>query len=294
MNPTLISIYRKIFAPLGKIKLNQSIQHRLPTSLNTPLSYLLGKPLSQAQRKVVSTVEQIRANLAQRTDLFEVIASMTERPIRDSSFIAYQSSVTQEWGTFLYLCVEALKPKTILELGSCAGISSCYIAASDHYKQFITVEGAKELAVITKENLTSLSGEQVSSDLSSDKIIVLNTLFDQALDSLPTIIDTLDLVYIDGQHQGEARCHYISRLTPFLKSGSIVILDDVQLSEDLWKTWHDLRNLPKVVYAINVGRFGLLIWGDEEVEASYYDFSLMTGWLRIGSNRWKSLTELLL
>jgi predicted O-methyltransferase YrrM len=192
-----------------------------------------------------------------------------------ASRIAQVTSVHPYWGMFLYLCASAVGAETILELGSCAGISGCYVASGTHCRRFITVEGSPELARLAEANI-----RQVASHAE-----VVNALFDDALDAiLPTLGKGLDMAYIDGQHEKRSTLHYFKRLVPHLSSGAVVVFDDIQWSPDMWEAWQELSRWPGVSHAINVGRFGVCVWDGAAMPKSF-DLSLCTRFWRKGRER---------
>ena len=81
------------------------------------------------------------------------------RPAVRSLFeTAHVSSVSALWGTFLYLCASARRAETILELGSGAGISGCYLGSAPSCRRFITVEGSADRARLAEAHLRQIVG----------------------------------------------------------------------------------------------------------------------------------------
>src|SRR4029078_4684788 len=87
--------------------------------------------------------------------------------------LAEQTSVTYYWGVFLYLCAKHSGARTILELGSAAGISASYRAAASSQLHLTPVEGSTNLAPVAAANLR----------VTNPNATVLNAMFDDALDS---------------------------------------------------------------------------------------------------------------
>jgi predicted O-methyltransferase YrrM len=265
------TIYRRAMAPLGIYKLQRMLEGGLPQPLQTPLEFLFARRLCHEARQAVDRVELIRSAVARQTRLFEVANSDIDDPRRTAAQIAHRSSVTFEWGTFLYLCAEAFKARIILELGSCAGISGCYLASSRYFTRFITVEGSSSLASLAKSNIGQIS----------DRVEVVNALFDDALDRiLPTLRDGLDLIYIDGHHEYEATLHYFYRLASHVNKGALVVFDDVHWSNGMWRAWQVLKEQEGFAYTIDVGRLGICLWDGASKLPIHYDLRRYLGWLR--------------
>jgi predicted O-methyltransferase YrrM len=266
-----LTIYRRALAPLGIYKLRRMLEDGLPTPFQTPLEFLFLKRLGHEEQKAVDKVELIRSDVARQTRPFEVANPGGENPVRTAQQIAHRSSVTPEWGAFLFLCAESFRARTILELGSCAGISGCYLASSRHCVRFTTVEGSPALARLAKSNIRQVS----------DRAELVNALFDDALEEiLPTMKDGIDLAYIDGQHEYEATLRYFCRVEPYLNKGALVIFDDIHWSEQMWQAWRVLKNQSGFAYTIDVGRFGLCLWDGSSSQPFSYKLGPHIGWFR--------------
>ncbi|MBA2450111.1 MAG: class I SAM-dependent methyltransferase [Chloroflexi bacterium] len=242
----------------------------LPESLRDPLLFLLTKRLSAEDGSVVRRVETIRARMRARGDdrvrayrspepgSAGIDTSPTARPEPGElrtiplHWIARWVSVPAYWGSFLHLCARATRAGTILELGGCAGISGCYLASSPTCTRFVTIEGSSDLAGLAGSNLRQIA----------DHAVVVNSLFDAGLDQiLPTFADGLDLVHIDGQHEKVATLHYLERLIPHLNPGALVVFDDIHWTDDMLGAWGAVGRRPGIASTVDVGRFGLAIWG---------------------------------
>lgn len=270
--PRVRALYGRVMARLGLYKLHRMLDAGLPRSLETPLSFLFGTKLSHSAQQVVERVELIRENVSRQTRPFEVVNPHDGNPARTAAQVAHRSSVASQWGAFLYLCAESFESRTILELGSCAGISGSYLASSRHCTRFVTVEGSKSLASLAQSNIDQVSslGE------------VVNALFDDALDQILETLGTgIDLFYLDGHHDYAATLHYLRRVELHLNQGALVVLDDIHWSPGMWQAWQVVTGLPGVAYAIDVGRFGLCIWEGASTQPVHYDLRRYLGWLRL-------------
>jgi predicted O-methyltransferase YrrM len=151
---------------------------------------------------------------------------------------------------FLHLCAEAHGARTILELGSGAGISGCYLGSAAACRRFITVEGSAERGRLAAAHLAELvPGAQ----------LIVNS-FQSALDQLlPALDEGLDLVFIDGNKIAGGYLELVDRLAPRLNSGAVMIFDDIQWT-DLRADWRALSARPGFAFAIGTGRFGVCAW----------------------------------
>jgi predicted O-methyltransferase YrrM len=239
-----------------------------------PLNFLFSRELAYEDKQVLNKVETIRQKLACGQGKYHTVTEGIKNKIRTPSRLAYKSSVTTEWGMFLYLCAKSFQARTILELGSGAGISGCYLTSASSCRNFITIEGSSSLASLAARNISQITTQAR----------VVHGFFDNVLESiLSNLSDRVDLVYLDGPKDRLTTLRYFQQLIPYLNNGSIVIFDDIHWSKDMWKMWQTVRQWKGLAYTVNAGRFGVCLWKGGSVQPIKINLSLMTGWLRIGN-----------
>ena len=129
---------------------------------------------------------------------------------------------------------------------------------------------------------------QSSLDAVSEKGEVSVGPFEQTLP--PTLArlgeshQTIDVAFVDGHHEEAATLHYVAAIEPYLSRPALMILDDIYLYEGMWRAWQTLSSANDVV-AINVGRFGLLVYDNDRAGGRRYDLSRYTGHWRVGRPR---------
>src|SRR3954463_12768476 len=107
------------------------------------------------------TIEIVRGQLKHDNTLLTLedfgagsrIHSHTQRKVAD---IANSSLKPKKYSQLLFRMVNYFQPATILELGTSLGITSSYLACGKEDAQVITMEGAKAVATIAKQNFQSL------------------------------------------------------------------------------------------------------------------------------------------
>nr|WP_240193517.1 class I SAM-dependent methyltransferase [Desulfobulbus alkaliphilus] len=178
------------------------------------------------------------------------------------------------WGSVLYLLARESKAQTILELGSCAGISAAYLSASEHCEVLHTIEGSAALSRLAQDTLEKLDR----------KAIVHNALFDDALDDILPQIELIDLAFIDGHHEKVATIHYWERIAPKTRPGSIIIFDDIAWSQDMRDAWLYLSKQPAFCDAADFGPIGVCICGEQSGvdETRYWDLQSLLGKQQVG------------
>lgn len=195
----------------------------------------------------------------------------------------------QKWGTVLYLLARAFESTTVFELGSCAGISSIYLASPQSVTKLITVEGSRALAELARESLKL-----------HECALVVNSSFDDAIDmELASCGLEIDLAFIDGHHEKTATIHYLNKMLPFLKRGGIVVFDDISWSQDMREAWDVISNRPEFSHTIDFGIIGICILRTEsasqKLSPKRWDLRPIVGKPTIGDpHGWKETDSLLL
>jgi predicted O-methyltransferase YrrM len=141
------------------------------------------------------------------------------------------------------------------------------MAAASSQLHLTTVEGSSNLAPVAAANLR----------VTNPNATVVNAMFDDALDSLlPQLTAPLDIVHIDGQHESVSTFHYLERVRPHLRKDSLVIFDDIHWSADMRQAWNDLKATDGFSHCIDVGRYGVCVWGGADVRPQAHNLSRYT------------------
>ena len=277
-------VYRAGAAPIGRRRLARMLRAGLPPPFELPLAVLFGAPAPSRARAMAATIEAARADIARLGHTYMLEYAPSGRHVRvpvraagaelTSARLAKAISVQERWGMFLHLCAEAWGARTILELGTCVGISGSYLASTSVNPRLVTLDGAADLVPIAEATLARIT----------DRARVVVGRFDETL--APAIAPLMiDLAYVDGHHDGEATCSYVHTISSRLTSGALVILDDIRLYAEMWEAWRMLSSLAGVAAAVDVGRFGLLVWAGGDATATHHDLSPYTGWWSVGPPR---------
>jgi predicted O-methyltransferase YrrM len=163
--------------------------------------------------------------------------------------IAAHSLISPAWGRMLFRLVVHHRYKNMLELGTSLGISGAYLAAAAADGKLTTIEGRPEIAREAQKTFEKLRIKNCMSKTG---------LFAECLHETLNNTGKLDLVYIDGDHRGEALKHYVYSILPFLADEAVVIIDDIRWSNSMWKAWNELRDCKDFEVSIDLLRMGLL------------------------------------
>lgn len=138
--------------------------------------------------------------------------------------------------------------RVIVEMGTCLGLGTAYLAQANPHAQVLTLEGDPKLADWAKSHWEDLKISNINLLVGS----FYNTL-EQALQLLPPV----DFIFLDGHHDGTAMQRYWHTIKPYLAPGAIVCVDDIRWSADMFHFWTTLRHDPNVIGSIDGGKIGL-------------------------------------
>ncbi len=154
-------------------------------------------------------------------------------------------SATPPWkGRLLYALTHSIRPERILELGTNIGFGTLYLAVAAPTAEIHTIEAAPSLAEKARQHFR-LMGIKPKLHIGTFSTV------------LPTLSGEWDLIYIDGDHRGQALFEYTIQLYPRLRSGGLLICDDIFWSRDMYAGWRHLRQHLRVPAKV-IGPFGLL------------------------------------
>lgn len=140
-------------------------------------------------------------------------------------------------------------PENIIELGTCLGLTTSYLATAVPRAQVVSIEGCPETAKVAEENLAALG-------IKNTGIIVGN--FDKVLPDVIAMFPRLDFVFIDGNHRKEATLNYFNWCLPKLSENSIMIFDDIYWSRGMKEAWNEIKAHPQVTVTIDLFWIGLV------------------------------------
>lgn len=139
-----------------------------------------------------------------------------------------QIGLKNKWVQLLYTLIKNNKPANVLELGTCCGFSSIYMAKANSSSTIYTIEGAYEVAKIAASNIQEANCNNIEQTIGK---------FDDVLQPLLTKIEKVDFAFIDGHHDKESTIRYYNIIKPFLSQNAIVVFDDISWSEGMKECW---------------------------------------------------------
>lgn len=141
------------------------------------------------------------------------------------------------------------KPKNIIELGTCLGLTTAYLAKAMPEANIISIEGCPQTAEIARENLNKLK---------IDNVRLLTGNFDTVFPGIINETDSLDFVFVDGNHRKDATLNYFNWCLSKVNSDTILIFDDIYWSKGMKEAWEEIKDNPQVSLTIDLFWIGLV------------------------------------
>jgi len=226
--------------------------------LHSPFVYRLADTVIYdfTPKKVYAEIENLRKNLYSDSRIIKItdlgagsqVNNNTNKKVGD---IARHALKTPKLAQLLYRLAADLKPKNIIELGTCLGITTLYLQKAAPDANVYTLEGSPETAAIAKE-VFKTAGE--------DNIELINGNFDNTLPGVIANLPQLDFVFVDGNHQKDATLRYLEWCLPKVHENTMMIFDDIYWSAGMKQAWNEIKENPKVTVTIDLFWIGLVFF----------------------------------
>ncbi len=167
------------------------------------------------------------------------------------SSIARRSLSTPFQGRFMARLARFHNPQTIVEFGTSLGISAAYLATGSPESEFITIEG---------DPIVGAKAISVFKTLGIKNIELINETFETTIRSRIQLIDRIDLLFLDGNHQKEALLSYYHTLKKHCHEDTIIIVDDIYWSADMTSAWMEIIREKEITQSVDCFQFGLLFF----------------------------------
>lgn len=152
---------------------------------------------------------------------------------------------------FLGAMVAYLQPKTILELGTSFGISTCYLSKNASNSRIITLEGNESVAQNASKRFQKLG---------FDNIQLIKGNFNDTLHEAILNLPSLDFVFFDGNHRYAPTMQYFNACLAKCTEESTFVFHDIYWSEEMAKAWNEIKMHPKVMISVDLYYFGIVFF----------------------------------
>jgi len=207
-----------------------------------------------SDKKVYREVENIRQDLLADDRTITVIdlgagSHINKNNKKKVSDIAAYALKSPKLAQLLYRIAADLQPQSIIELGTCLGVTSIYLQRAAPQAKVYTLEGSPETATIAKETFTKAGLHDIN---------LITGNFDDTLPGVINSLDKVDFVFVDGNHQKDATLKYFEWCLPKVHEDTLLIFDDIYWSEGMKEAWEQIKAHPQVKVTVDLFWIGLV------------------------------------
>ncbi len=208
------------------------------------------------------TIEKLRQELKQNKRMLSIedfgAGSHTKQyQQRSIASIAASALKTKKFSQLLFRMVNYYQPQTILELGTSLGITSSYLSCAKADATVITMEGAKAVAAVARQNFKHLHLQNI-------ELITGN--FDNTLAKVLKNVSVIDFAFIDGNHRKQPTLLYFEQLLAKKNEQSVFIFDDIHWSHEMEEAWKEIISNNNVTLSIDLFFIGIVFFRKENKE----------------------------
>lgn len=245
----------KLSTLIERVKLNVSFFRRAVTiyKVQSPFAYRLISDVIQSREVYYdfAAIEAMRKLLRNDNSQINFVdfGAGNKSGKRVVSEIAKTSLAPSSQGQMLFKLVNKLKPRVIIELGTCLGITTSYLMAARKSATVYTLEGNVDFLSIAKG---------VFKQLQLDNYEAISGNFDVTLPDLLKSLDKVDLIYIDGNHSYDATIRYVNLVLPKMSEDGVIVLDDLLWSNEMQQAWKKIIQKEEAVFSLEIRDLGFV------------------------------------
>jgi predicted O-methyltransferase YrrM len=72
-------------------------------------------------------------------------------------------------------------------------------------------------------------------------------------------METVDYLFIDGHHKLKPTLNYFEQCLPFLSEKAVIVMDDINWSDEMREAWKKLQQHPRVTVSMDLFMLGILL-----------------------------------
>ncbi|WP_183563353.1 O-methyltransferase [Mucilaginibacter sp. SP1R1] len=235
--------------------------------LHSPFVYKLVDTViyNYADQKVYHEVENIRQKLLVDNRVISITdlgagSHLNNNRQKRVGDIAANALKQPKLAQLLYRLAANFKPRNIIELGTCLGITTLYLQKAAPEAHVYTMEGCPQTAGVAQETFAQAG-------LNSVELITGN--FDDNLPGAINSLDQLDFVFVDGNHQKDATLKYFEWCLPKVHEDTVLIFDDIYWSEGMKEAWAQIKEHPHVTVTVDLFWIGLVFFKSGRVKEHF-------------------------
>jgi len=181
-----------------------------------------------------------------------------KKPVRKVSAVLKNAGMKKDRQKLLFRIAAYLKCENMLELGTSLGLGTTALSLSNQFAYVHTVEACSNTAKVAQEYFKQFNLKNIK---------LHNETFNDFI--LKNSSETFDLIFIDGDHNGERTLNYFNSLLNNVHNGSIIIFDDIYWSKDMTKAWENIIANEQVTVSIDTFQWGIVFFRKEQAKEHF-------------------------
>ncbi len=172
---------------------------------------------------------------------------------RKVSAVVKNAGMKKKRQKLLFRLARYFKCENVLEMGTSLGLGTVALSASNEFSAVHTVEGCPN---------TLKKAQEYFEKLNLHNIVNHQNIFKDFL--AQNISEKYDLIFVDGDHNGERTLGYFNALLKNVHNDSVIIFDDIYWSKDMTMAWQEIITSEKVTVSIDTFQWGLVFFRKEQ------------------------------
>jgi len=171
---------------------------------------------------------------------------------RKVSAVLKNAGMRKKRQRLLFRLAKYFNSENVLELGTSLGLGTVALSLSNEFSAINTVEGCPN---------TLSKAQEYFEKFNLHNIQIHQELFSEFLENTST---QFDLIFIDGDHNGERTLGYFNSLLKKVHNDSVIIFDDIYWSKDMTVAWQKIITNENVTVSIDTFQWGLVFFRKEQ------------------------------
>jgi predicted O-methyltransferase YrrM len=180
---------------------------------------------------------------------------------RKVSNVARKSIAPAKKSRLLHRLINYCKPDIVLELGTCLGINTLYLALEESTSAVYTFEGCHNTADVANKLWQKFDF--------TDKINLVEGNIDNTLQHFLADINQIDFAFLDANHTYKATMEYFDAINEKVHHQSIVVIDDIHWSSGMQKAWQEIKQKDNVFLSIDLFHVGIILFTPLYIKQHY-------------------------
>lgn len=179
-------------------------------------------------------------------------SKVTKAKVRPVAKLVKQAAIPPQVGALLFRAALWNRAERIVELGTNMGISTLYLHGANRQAALHTIEGNSDIAGLARKTFELAR--------CSSQLHQYIGPFDELLGPIIEPLNSLDLLFVDGDHRYQATLDYVNMCLPLAQENSLFIIADIHWSPGMEAAWEQLIALPQVTASIDLYHLGILFF----------------------------------